>query len=107
MQCRRAWLPVVDDVTTFDGVAALEGASLADAGGRPPTLDHPTVLVGPEGGWTDEERGCGLPAVDLGPHVLRAETAAMAAATLLAGLRAELVRPVRRRHAASLSDRQS
>jgi 16S rRNA (uracil1498-N3)-methyltransferase len=93
MQCRRAWLPEVGDLLTFDAASALPGAALADAGGAPPTLDRPTILVGPEGGWTDAERDCGLPAVALGPHVLRAETAAIAAATLLAALRERLVGP--------------
>jgi 16S rRNA (uracil1498-N3)-methyltransferase len=93
MQCRRAWLPVVDDLTTFAGATALPGAAIAEGEGGPPTLDHPTVLVGPEGGWTDEELACGLQAVALGPHVLRAETAAIVAGALLAALRARLTRP--------------
>jgi len=93
MQCRRPWLPTVDDVTDFATASALPAAALADGGGAPPTLANPTVLVGPEGGWSDDERACGLPTVGLGPHVLRAETAAMAAAALLAGLRARLVGP--------------
>jgi 16S rRNA (uracil1498-N3)-methyltransferase len=46
-----------------------------------------TVLVGPEGGWTENERraalAAGWSAVSLGPHVLRAETAAAAAAAIL------------------------
>jgi 16S rRNA (uracil1498-N3)-methyltransferase len=94
MQCRRSWLPEIDDATTFEVAASLPGASLADAGASGgPTLDRPTVLVGPEGGWDPQERVWGLPAVGLGPHVLRAETAAMAAAALLVGQRARLVRP--------------
>ena len=96
MQCRRSWLPEVLDATSFAAVAALPAASIADAGAvAGPSLDRPTVLVGPEGGWAEEERSCGLPAVALGPHVLRAETAAMAAATLLAGQRARLVERIR------------
>jgi 16S rRNA (uracil1498-N3)-methyltransferase len=93
MQCRRAWLPEVSDLASFDEAAALPGAALADMGGAPPSLEHATVLVGPEGGWSDEERARGLPAVGLGPHVLRAETAAIAAATLVGALRAHLVGP--------------
>ena len=92
MQCRRCWLPVVAPVAAFDRVAALPGAVRADRGGLPLTLATPTVLVGPEGGWTDDERGA-LPAVGLGVHVLRADTAAVAAGTLLAALRAGLVAP--------------
>jgi 16S rRNA (uracil1498-N3)-methyltransferase len=96
MQCRRSWLPEVAPVTTFDSVAALPGAALADAGGAPPTLDLPVVLVGPEGGWTPEERGSGLPAVRLGPHVLRADTAAITAGAVLAALRAGILAPAPR-----------
>jgi 16S rRNA (uracil1498-N3)-methyltransferase len=46
-----------------------------------------TVLIGPEGGLTDEEdesvRAAGFLAVRLGPRVLRTETAALAALALL------------------------
>jgi 16S rRNA (uracil1498-N3)-methyltransferase len=91
MQCNRPWLPVVEELRSFDDVAGLEGAALAVAGGEPPSLRHPVVLVGPEGGWAPEETGRGLGTVGLGPHVLRSETAAMAAATALGLLRAGLV----------------
>jgi 16S rRNA (uracil1498-N3)-methyltransferase len=41
------------------------------------------ILVGPEGGFTDDERafvrGAGASAISLGPRILRAETAAVAA----------------------------
>ena len=87
MQSRRAWLPTVEPVTTFDEVAAREGVSRADRGGGPITLARPLVLVGPEGGWSDAERGRDLPVVALGDGVLRAETAAIAAGSLLAALR--------------------
>ena len=94
MQSRRSRLPRIAPVAGFaDVVAALsQSAALAIAGGGPATLDRPTLLVGPEGGWTDEEAGCGLPGVGLGPTVLRAETAAMAAAVVLCGLRAGTIR---------------
>jgi 16S rRNA (uracil1498-N3)-methyltransferase len=59
---------------------------LRDAGDAPPATA--AVLVGPEGGWTDAEEeaiaGRGYRAVSLGRSVLRAETAALAAAALLA-----------------------
>jgi 16S rRNA (uracil1498-N3)-methyltransferase len=46
------------------------------------------VLLGPEGGWTDDERRLSLDigwrAVSLGPQILRAETAAAAALAVLA-----------------------
>jgi 16S rRNA (uracil1498-N3)-methyltransferase len=72
-------------------VAAHDGAALTDADGEAPTLGHPVVLVGPEGGWTSAERSSGLPIVRLGAHVLRAETAAIAAGVLLTALREGIV----------------
>ncbi|HWH35638.1 MAG TPA: RsmE family RNA methyltransferase [Acidimicrobiales bacterium] len=93
MQCGRVRLPVVEGVAAFSEVADAPGAALARAGGGAPSLAHPTVLVGPEGGWAAEELARGLPGVGLGPLVLRAETAAIAAAALLAGLRSGLVAP--------------
>lgn len=91
MQSRRAALPTVHPVSTFAEVARLPGACRADRDGGPPSLDHPLVLVGPEGGWDDAERAVDLPVVGLGPGVLRAETAAIAAGVVLAALRAGLV----------------
>jgi len=53
------------------------------------TASAMTVLVGPEGGLTDEEEqaavAAGFTAVRLGPRVLRTETAAIAALALLQG----------------------
>lgn len=87
MQSRRVFLPQVEGVLAFASVAAWPGAALAELGGSAPSLDRPTLLVGPEGGWSDDELATPLPRVTLGPHVLRAETAAMAAAAILAALR--------------------
>lgn len=93
MQCRRTWLAEVAPVATFADVIALPGASAADRGGGPPSLERPTVLVGPEGGWSEVERRQLPPVVGFGPTVLRAETAAVAAGAVLAGLRAGVVAP--------------
>lgn len=94
MQSRRPWVPVVDTVVPFAAVAsAAHGACRADAEGGPVSLDRPLVLVGPEGGWTDDERAVDLPVVGLGDGVLRAETAAIVAGALLTALRAGLVGP--------------
>ncbi len=82
MQCRRVRIPSVEGLLDVTETRALPGASIADMGASP-YAGQQTILVGPEGGWTDDERE-GLPAVGLGPHVLRAETAAIAAATLMA-----------------------
>lgn len=90
MQSRRAWLPSVDALSTFEAMARCEGAILADRGGEPPSLSYPVVLVGPEGGWSDEERSTGLEAVTLGDTVLRAETAAIVAGAALCGLRSNV-----------------
>ena len=92
-QSRRAWLPQVDAVTTFAAVVAEPGAALAERGGDPPSLVHPLVLVGPEGGWSEAELTLAhrLPRVGLGPQVLRAETASVVAGAFLCGLRAGLL----------------
>jgi 16S rRNA (uracil1498-N3)-methyltransferase len=62
---------------------AMPAAFRPDAGGI-------TVLVGPEGGFTDEEVGriftAGFAGLPLGPRTLRAETAAAAALTLAQSL---------------------
>jgi 16S rRNA U1498 N3-methylase RsmE len=50
--------------------------------------------VGPEGGWSPAEV-VGGDLVDLGPTVLRAETAAIAVGTLLTALRDGRVMPPR------------
>jgi 16S rRNA (uracil1498-N3)-methyltransferase len=53
----------------------------------PPRQPVTAILIGPEGGWTDRERTWLLAAawapVSMGPQILRAETAAIAAVALL------------------------
>ncbi len=92
MQSRRAWLPDVEPVATFDDVVRRPGVALADSAGEPPSLALPCVAVGPEGGWSDDERAAGVPLVRLAATVLRAETAAIAAGAVLGALRAGLTR---------------
>ncbi|MCB0971077.1 MAG: 16S rRNA (uracil(1498)-N(3))-methyltransferase [Acidimicrobiales bacterium] len=92
-QSRRAFLPVVEPVADFASVAARPGAGLADRDGAPPSLDLPLLLVGPEGGWSPAERDVPLPTVGLAPGVLRAETAAIVAASVLVALRSGVVAP--------------
>jgi 16S rRNA (uracil1498-N3)-methyltransferase len=91
MQSRRTWLPEVDPLGSFADVTALAGAALVDISGSAPSLTHPTVLIGPEGGWSAAERQAGLPRVRIGAHVLRSETAALTVGVLLTALRAELL----------------
>jgi 16S rRNA (uracil1498-N3)-methyltransferase len=90
-QCHRPRLPEIGQLVPFDRIASLPGSARCERVGAGPTLDHPVLLVGPEGGWADEERTV-LPVVGLGEHILRADTAAVAAGALLAALRAGLVR---------------
>ena len=92
MQCRRVWLPHVSQVSALADIAG-EGVARASIDGVPPTLQHPTVLVGPEGGWTDTEHASAPHSVRIGELVLRAETAAITAGAILAALRSGLVFP--------------
>ena len=49
--------------------------------------DTVAILTGPEGGWTEEERACftaaGWTPVSMGPLILRAETAVIAALAVI------------------------
>jgi 16S rRNA (uracil1498-N3)-methyltransferase len=92
MQCRRVWLPEVGEVTELEAFLATAGptAALAEPGGPPPELTSPTVVVGPEGGWSAEERASARATVGLGPHVLRTETAAIVAGALLVAARRDV-----------------
>ena len=53
-----------------------------------------TLCIGPEGGWTEAEKNAGrehgFTPVVLGPHILRAETAAIAAVTIVQSRTGEL-----------------
>jgi 16S rRNA (uracil1498-N3)-methyltransferase len=95
-QSRRVWLPEIHEVQALARWAASAeggGAAMAEPGGGPVSLGRPTIAVGPEGGWSEAELDLGLPAVGLGPQVLRAETAAVTAGVLLAALRHGVVSP--------------
>jgi 16S rRNA (uracil1498-N3)-methyltransferase len=90
-QCGATWAPAVDEPVPLAEFVRRPAAGtlwLADPAGpaAPTTLNHGslTVVVGPEGGFTDSERGtlgaAGYQPIALGPHTLRFETAALAAA---------------------------
>jgi len=98
-QCRRSHLPELAPLAQWKQVPALDGPRLLleEEPGAPPLLkalpaerraeDIVQLLVGPEGGWTDDERtalrAAGWQPVSLGPAVLRAETAAVAGLAII------------------------
>jgi len=97
-QCGAAWMPAIMPAVSLGDFLreARQGLRwLADAVGAPPpeALDATpvTVLVGPEGGFSEGERAAILAAgyrpICLGPHILRFETAAIAAAAAVASAR--------------------
>lgn len=100
-QSRRTHLPLVHEPRSLSQAYTI-GANCRYAldeepGGAPLTAalpshrsaaDEVAVLVGPEGGWTAEERegfhSAGWTRVTMGPLILRAETAAIAALSVIA-----------------------
>jgi 16S rRNA (uracil1498-N3)-methyltransferase len=94
MQSRRARLPEIDDVVDLAAMTMVPDLALADPRGvAPEALPAPagalrTVLVGPEGGLAPDELDLfdGVPRLRLGPHVLRATTAPIAAVAVLTAL---------------------
>jgi 16S rRNA (uracil1498-N3)-methyltransferase len=89
-QSRRAWLPEVLPLGDLAALAGHPDIAVGDReGGSASALPLPPGgewlgVVGPEGGLTaDERRTLGGRAVGLGPHVLRAGTAAVALAAAL------------------------
>lgn len=96
MQSRRARTPVVDgpvatsELRRFPGLVVAAPDGVAAEALRWPAGGEWVVAVGPEGGFDDRElRDFGsAPHLAIGPFVLRAETAAIAAAAALAGHRA-------------------
>ncbi|MBI1372087.1 MAG: RsmE family RNA methyltransferase [Phycisphaera sp.] len=103
-QCGRAWLMQIAEPTPFERVIAGADHDVkliahtvdASADARVTVQELHTriagatrvlALIGPEGGWADEELSAalaeGFTPVSLGPHVMRIETAAIAAAILL------------------------
>ena len=83
MQSRRVTIPTVRVVRDLQPLLAGHGVARADFGGIPMNSLHRLVLIGPEGGWSERERDMIPDVVDLGPTVLRAETAAVVASSNL------------------------
>ncbi len=97
-QSRRIRLPrIADPRKLAPALGETQGLVLEEEPGAPPLsarLNQPiTLLVGPEGGWTDHERelfqSTRWTPVSLGPQILRAETAAIAALSIAAHLKWE------------------
>ena len=94
-QCGRTRLPEIAESVSLKQLLADRDPArtlyFADEGGGEPAADTfrrgpALILTGPEGGFTDEERAtvraaANAVAVSLGPRILRAETAALAALT--------------------------
>ena len=92
-QCRRPWLLELERPATMG--EALDAGSdtaivIADAsGGRyiPSGAARIRLLIGPEGGWTDEElaaaTSAGAQICAFGPHVMRIELAAAVASAVI------------------------
>lgn len=99
-QCRRAKLPELFPVTAWEPALALAAqADLAllcyEGAGTAPLAEilqgftgcSIALIVGPEGGFCDAEveqaRCCGVVPIDLGPRILRTETAALMVAGIV------------------------
>lgn len=99
-QSRRAFLPAVSELEPLRDTLVREATyrfALDENPAAPPLnsalpalrnpQDSVAMLIGPEGGWTDDERAQFTTAawmpVSLGPLILRAETAALAALAIL------------------------
>jgi 16S rRNA (uracil1498-N3)-methyltransferase len=98
MQCRRSWLPEVVEPVDFDGLVTDGTVVVGDPTGVPvdeipePEGGEWLAVVGAEGGLDPDERAQlaampGAASLAVGPHVLRAETAAVAVAAALTGRR--------------------
>ena len=83
MQSRRVYLPHVLDVVPFDEAILSVNCAVADPDGGDLAADTDTLLIGPEGGFTEGELNSVGRRVELSVNVLRVETAALAAAFLL------------------------
>ncbi len=88
MQSRRVFIPAVHLGIPLVDVIALSGAAVADPDGIVPSVEHRLMIVGPEGGFDTGEIPQSTARVNIGPAVLRAETAALVAGARLVALHA-------------------
>lgn len=109
-QCERTALPELAEPQRLDALLGAWPAERAlffadEAGGEPlagvASPGPAAILIGPEGGFTGEERAAvrALPQarpVSLGPRILRADTSALAAVSLWMAAAGDWARPVAR-----------
>jgi 16S rRNA (uracil1498-N3)-methyltransferase len=81
-QCRRTYDVAIGEPIRVRDVHSL--VAVADLGATGNWAGLRSVAIGPEGGWAKDEWDVGRRRVGLGPTVLRAETAGVVAASLLA-----------------------
>lgn len=90
MQCGRAVLPALDEITPLaavlnaaDGLRWIFSPHHAPTADAPASADRLSLLIGPEGGFTPDEvasaQSAGWFIQRLGPRILRADTAATVA----------------------------
>lgn len=79
-QSRRVWRLHVDG--PIEAVDALPHAVIAEPGGRALGAADSMIAIGPEGGWSEAELGLAGDRIVVGRHILRTETAAVAATIL-------------------------
>jgi 16S rRNA (uracil1498-N3)-methyltransferase len=107
-QCGRRFLLDIDEPQTFRDFCVAHRSTptklicwekelhqgIRDVLETPMTTEPVVVLVGPEGGWTEQEvahaRACGFVTVSLGPRILRMETAAVTLISLVRYVQGEL-----------------
>lgn len=103
-QSQRTWVPQIESPLTFEQcllrTAQFEATLMLDIDSSLPTLHSQLlackvdssilIFVGPEGGWTQEEREqaihAGAVCSSIAPTVLRTETAAIAACAIAASI---------------------
>jgi 16S rRNA (uracil1498-N3)-methyltransferase len=86
MQSRRVWVPAVEGPVAAHEVLR-NGVAIAEPGGRAVGPGDRSVAIGPEGGWSERELALADDRIGLADTILRVETAAVAACTMLASLR--------------------